>query len=1025
MKIADAFQQMTLRSTLDAFRRTILITARAVAFCVALLCASERLCAQDDGSFPMDLIEDQEDDALIGADEQPSFSRVGPSADATSVGSGSSSGGFGASGPSANSGGFSASGPSANSSANSSGSGASVSQLNPPSNPASSSGAVPNAQTVPTNPPANRPTNSVQGGQNAPSAQGQGAQGTQTSAKPASKNVAVVQLKPFFSPEKRQADVAGEDLTLSRVLYRIYSPYERGRRLRAYWDLAGRYAYFNLCSTNLQYVQLCVAKILNKYNRQLPQDVNLLASSALANAKQLRETARLDLLQGQYDFDAAFSTPAGRRAALNRAMNSPNKVSRNFGAQTAILYVPATFPATELYNTRYQENVAARRVMSAEATRLNALIPLLYETAQSRANQANSEKLLFEAAYGSDQTSEAELFNVSDRYFRAQKEAINALVRYNTTIARYSCATVPGFVEGDALLRTLNIRPSDVGATANQAPKQASPNQTQAPAQKPSANPAQAPSQNSPNRAPALSAAPLSVAPSSGLDAPNRSSVLPTSARAITDPNALKQVSYERAPAQEAPKPLAASESAPVDATAARLENAPNTSAETVETPKTEEVQPVEAPKTDEVQPVETPKTDEVQPVETPKTDETQSDAEEPSTFAHRASVPTVRTYATWDASKLNRGATMFAVGYGSSRYSSVAESQEEPVEVFEPFIVTGYEQVDNPPSWARPRAIPTPVSHPIDGTDGASWELESEFDAFFAEQLALIDARDFADSAFAEVGAITRAQAPQTTDGIASYETEKRNAEEAAKKPAFDYKRSQRVLELYFAKAALKTNQETGVSERHYSLSEVFARVYPSPGARFETAKAYWELQGAVASLRVEEILYGRYLASFNATRDEYVKTQALGAQARFTDAQARVRDCQLRLLGLTRASTVYGYPIPSTAPFCGEKYDLGSPAYFNAHMTRASGLIAERLKAAQTLSASLNDPQTTLNLDLQNAQSVQIACVAAEKNRELALAYIKQVVELNILIAEYVAYFPANVSNDAFVNALSGKDL
>jgi hypothetical protein len=53
-----------------------------------------------------------------------------------------------------------------------------------------------------------------------------------------------------------------------------------------------------------------------------------------------------------------------------------------------------------------------------------------------------------------------------------------------------------------------------------------------------------------------------------------------------------------------------------------------------------------------------------------------------------------------------------------------------------------------------------------------------------------------------------------------------------------------------------------------------------------------------------------------------------------------------------------------------------------------------------------------------------MQTAVAALESQRELALSYIKLIVDLNTSIAEYVAFYPALVSNDQFVRALSGKD-
>ncbi len=936
-------------------------------------------------------------------------------------------------------------------------------------------------------------------------------------------NVAGTQLKPFFAPPARDSAIDGEDLPLARVLYGSYSPADRSRRLRAYWDLSGRYAYYNLCAKNHEYIRSCCNKILTKYNNQLPPAVNTLANSVLKNAQQLRETARLDLLQGQYDYDAAFSTPAGRRAALDRALSSNIKMTKTFGGQTVVLYVPSTMPATDYYETRYDELVAARRAPSAEAARLNALLPLLYETTQSRASQAANEKAIFEAAYSAQTPAETELFAASDRYFRAQKEAIYAVVRYNTAIALYSCETVPGSVNGEALLRTLNQRvgaPNEQQQQQQQRPQQPATAATyrstyatlpgypadalaydaatayapyygynalvlpgyrdmNAPAPTPTAQyyaPAAAGyarilpgyalndelAVNAVNTNTTAVPAPLETL--SQLDAEALNTVetslaqLDLPAESLQDlldapslaqaeellkaqdlpVSPLTQVSYTAVKEDESAKLAeeAAKKAAEEEAKRKADEEAAKKAAEEEAKRKADEEAAKKAAEEEAKR-----KADEEAAKKAAEEEAAKKAAEEEAAkkaaeeeAAKKAAEEEAAKKAAEEAAKKAEEETakpaeddtpgtmaqvapkpaLVEVGFGRSVDAAM------PSDDFAPFIITGYEQPNSPPQWALPATrVAPPVVTPTN--DGASWKaFEAELANFFADMLAEPTASD--DNATAP---IVRAQAPQVESNVPSYETAQRQAAESEKKAAdVDYKRAQTVAELYFAKQELKSNTDTGISERYYALSDVFARASAAPVMRYELAKTYWELQGAIASQRVEELVYKQYLAAYSTTKDQYVMSQAYGAQARCTDAQGKTRDLQLRLLRLMNVSPGYGYPVPTTIPFCGEKFNFGAPASFNDHMTRAAGLIRERLALAQNLSANLAEPQKTLALNTQNAQDLQTASVALEKQRELVLAYLRQMIELNVAIAEYTAFFPANVSNDVFVKALSGRE-
>ncbi len=176
---------------------------------------------------------------------------------------------------------------------------------------------------------------------------------------------------------------------------------------------------------------------------------------------------------------------------------------------------------------------------------------------------------------------------------------------------------------------------------------------------------------------------------------------------------------------------------------------------------------------------------------------------------------------------------------------------------------------------------------------------------------------------------------------------------------------------------------------------------------------------------MRLETIVLSNYLKARQSVQgNAFLDTQTLGAQARYTDAKTKVREAQLKLLQILNISPGAGYPIPTTTPFCGKTFDLGTPQTFNAHMTRSCGMILERLKVAQELSAQLAEPEDTLKLDLTNTTDVQSSIAALEGRRELAIGYVQTVVDLNKSIAEYVSFYPAYATNEQFAKALGGKD-
>ena len=231
------------------------------------------------------------------------------------------------------------------------------------------------------------------------------------------------QLSRYFQPTNVASDVKGSPLTLERTLYGVYAPAQRLERLIAYWDLAGKYAEFNLCATYQENVESCIGKL----GQNIAADVAALALSTRNNAKARRERARLSFQQAQYDFDAAFSTPTGRSVALS---------TKRVGDRIAALYIPSAAPATVAYQTRY-DAMAARRRMSNEATRMNDLLPLLYDAMQSRSAQATAEYRLLVNEFENPSSASA-LFGAVERHFDATRDTIIAAIRYNIAIAVYS-----------------------------------------------------------------------------------------------------------------------------------------------------------------------------------------------------------------------------------------------------------------------------------------------------------------------------------------------------------------------------------------------------------------------------------------------------------------------------------------------------------------------------------------------------------------------------------------------------------
>ncbi len=913
--------------------------------------------------------------------------------------------------------------------------------------PPSPGAAPPNAPGAPPAVPGRRATPSQASAGPASQTGASAAASTGVSAsRKQSADVASAQLAPFFQITRTLPDVDGEPLALDRLLYGTSSPAERFRRLDAYWDLSGKYALVVLCARNQADVNACVNKVIKSYSGNLPADVKALAVSARDNAKQAYDSARLTFVQAQYDFDAAFSTPAGRRAAMNRSLDAPNKTTRFFGTDVVVLYIPSVAPATEFYQTRYEE-IARQRRASAEAARLNAMTPLLYETLQSRASQASAERSLLEAEFKSESSGVASLFAAVDRYFAAQKEAIAAAVKYNRAIAAYSCETVPGSLRGDRLLATLNQRPA--------AQTSSSDSQTPRPAQS-------APRYNDRYGygglvLPGLDgletartsfatanyrAVRAGVEPYAGLVLPGLLETAPLVERTLVqvesatisetasvgvlselgdsdvDETLLADASASALPASLIEASYLVEKPVPADQDAALREAERAAEEETVRQAAEEAARKAaeeEAAKKAAEEAAR--KAAEEEAAKKAAEEAARKAAEEEA--AKKAVEEAARKAAEEEATKKAAEEAARKAAEEDAAKKAEATALQEQSDAF-PTVITGYEQPDYPRRRSESATTVRPVG------DGAYWRLlDAELESFFAE-VASEPVDEEGDDSDSSVERVVRGQ--QTSVGSApSYETARKNAanEEAenAEREKI-YRRVQQIVEIYFAPVQPKTDERTGVSERGLSLVNALSNAPGVPAARFEIAKTYWLLQGAVAALRVENLTLAQYAAALNSNpNDKLIAAQALGAQARQTAGQTKVRELQIKLLRLTNVSPGYGYPVPTTAPFCGKKFDLGNPRSFNANMRRTVGLIPERLKVAQDLSGKLNAPQDMLKLD--SSADAQTSVATLEKNRELIMSYIGIVVDLNVAIAEYVAYFPARVSNEQFVKALSGKDL
>ncbi len=365
----------------------------------------------------------------------------------------------------------------------------------------------------------------------------------------------------------KNAGVVGEPLSLEKLLYGVYSPRERYRRLAAYWDLVGKRAYVNLCAECAGFANEGAAKAQKKYEgATVPQETTALLAASRLVAAQRREAARIDFVRSQHAFDAAFSSPAARRAAWERrrreaqaaasSADAAKVAAANVGTPTSpVLYVPIAAPTVDVYATRFDE-IARRRRVSSEAARLNVALPLLYEATQSRAEQARVEWSNLNAAFLAAETSEATFFAALDRYFNASREMLAAATRYNQAIAAYVAETTPGTLQGTAFLKTLNQR-SSVAAPTTEKKEPVAP---QTAGRKTFGD--EPPVASASYVAPAAVSA-SAVAPTSFVEPAPKPDLTPTPGARLEPAEPLPATPEQTAPAESAPTAPAPAESAP------------------------------------------------------------------------------------------------------------------------------------------------------------------------------------------------------------------------------------------------------------------------------------------------------------------------------------------------------------------------------------------------------------------------------------------------------------------------------
>jgi len=801
-----------------------------------------------------------------------------------------------------------------------------------------------------------------------------------TQAAPTQKSVAARRIAALC--EMKNPAIGGEPLSLEKLLYGASAPSERYRRLAAYWDLAGKRAYCNLCAECANFAVVCADRVQKRSEgAAVPQETAAFLNASRLVAAQRREAARVDFVRSQHAFDAAFSSAAARRAAWVRRANEAQAAASSASADAAkvaaanvgtptspVLYVPTATPSADVYETRFDE-MARRRWLSNEAARLNVALPLFYEATRSRAEQAQHEWNNLNAAFNAPGTSETVLFAALDRYWAASREMLAAATRYNQAIAAYVAETVPGTLRGAALLATLNQRPSAAATTLKNGAN--------------SGNSGAAP-QSAPSTARKTFADETSVASASYVapaDAPTASSVAPTSF-------------VEPAPRPDlTPTPGARLE--PADAAT------PATPAEPL--PPTPSSEPAPQP--------ETPTSSE--PAPQPETPTPPEPAPQPETPTPPEPAPQPETPPT------------------PSEPAPTAASTSGP----STFVVTGYE-----PRRPAPPTPPTPEQTGAADAPGAAAPSRTSavVAASFVGRIVRGQAPETPETTAVDANAeaTQTAQKPQTPPTGAAPQ----NAQTPQTANAGASRRVAETVAALFATPKAEPSPNGGADgplEVATTLRSALERVPVSE--RAATVRAYWRLQEASARVAVESALAQTLTQAFNELNaktsgaEDAASTEtarlylaaALGAQARVAEARIVKRDAQIALARRTRRSLGEGWPIPATLPFAGATYRLETPSTPNPTLALEGAVIPENLKTIATIGAAFGPPATLCSFDVSPASAANplVPLATLEKKRESLLLFIELVVASNVAIAEYVASYPAGfVSVDRFVDALVG---
>lgn len=912
--------------------------------------------------------------------------------------------------------------------------------------------------------------------------QGQGSsQGGAAQGQSASPDAAGSQLAQFFQVSGSR-ELQGEALTLERLLYGIYSPAERNRRLAAYWDLAGRNAQYNLCVVCGGYVAECAGKVSQQDTSEPTQR---LVTSARQIALGRQTAARLKFLQGQYDFDAAFTSAAGRRAAIQRAADSGVK---SYDAKSGVVfYIPSARPASDVYQTRYSE-IAPYLGGSSEAARLSSLIPLLYETLQARATQTARELDVLVSLANGAQFVPTTLFGAVERYRESASQMIDAAVRYNQAIAAYSTLVTPANIQGAAFLATINQRPSAQNQQRQQQQQQRPPQSGTQPAagaatgadvgtprvgvpqrfvyylpgylpdgvrevsqesQTPRSTGSQAvvaaTSDAAQVEAPSLASiqplAPLALAVS-GAAAVDAVDAAPIVARNLDSEATFAQVAYTR-PLAQTPTPSATSDAAPAaqEPTPAQPAEPP---AATETKPGAETSQP--APESAPAQPSTSAPAPETAPQpEQPPVQETK-----PEPLPQPAPAPEQPeespAEAKPDESVLNQPDSPIIVvitGYEQPLKSGVESKSGET----EQATASGSSSPTSPDgAWLLPvraetllfaavRAFFLAPNANSDATQDAEYVVRGQ-DITLPDDYGTAPAA--ATSAAAPAPATAVAPAPVATATPAPAPAAAANATpNTTDGRRVDVAQIRALVAALFAIETAPTPSGDGqerIYERLYTLHEIASRANQSPAGRRAVARAYWKLQGACARLRVEETIFRNFTLVYNNLDQTTVAgdlgraclAAALEQQARIAEAKTLKRAAQtelLRYLGLSSANA--DLPLPATLPFCDAKFNPLIPGYPDDRTFRTAALVQARLKATLEYGATLDQPGLLLNVDTNavSAANVELLVATLQKKRETALLFVDQVVALNFAIADSVAFFPARLASDQFVDALAGR--